>query len=202
MCVPLEYTSAEDGTIISEYFLRKRWRFNAILLSIYLGLCLAVPGIFLYVAGVPAATLLVLFRRRHKLFHRGEKGKETRETFGFLCRLPTLVLGTSHHESQNWNGLRRYFWPSAFGAYASASRTSCRRLCDWLSYHHETILSQTLQNMERLSLTVSLITLYLGMFFFSNDSTWAIKTLITSIICIMNAAFAVKLGRKHFGSKM
>ena len=154
----------------------------------------AVPGILLYVLGWPLLVYILLRKRKHKLHLKGLSGQGTRSTYGFLYR------GYSKD---------RYYWEivimmrktamvlvATFGLRATVPTQGLLALfviSMAMAAHlklrpHE---DDSLDKLEFYGLTAAFITLYFGMFFFTDDVVFAPwwGFIVTFTIMMTNAVF-------------
>jgi hypothetical protein len=148
----------------------------------------SVPFLILYALGIPAASLFILFRRKHKLW----KDEATRNKYGFL-----------------YLGYRAYYWEiivmlrklgmvvivvflntegvqvqALFALFLIAGMlfgTALRRPFD----------SRLLHILECSSLCICFTTLWLGSFFWASTLQGPLRTILSLSIIFLNVSFLV-----------
>ena len=197
MCVPINDRIVIPGNTTSppieiSVYLRKdvqlecytpqHWAFS---------LLVGLPGVLLYVVGTPVITFFVLYQRRHKLTIVGPAGDETRKTYGFIYR-----------------GYSIYYWEvvimtrkvsmvivAVFGLRATVQTQALMALLVVLLAGAAHIYAKpfdvpVLDRLELYGLLTAFITLYFGMFFFTQDVENSPFFLAVITIIIMGSNFA------------
>ena len=159
---------------------------------LYFCLFVGAPGVIVYVAGTPALTYFVLYRRRHKLTVSGPAGQETRSTYGFLYR-----------------GYRLFYWEivimtrkvsmvivAVFGLRATVQTQALMALLVVVLAGAAHIAKSPfsipiLNKLELYGLVTAFVTLYFGMFFFTKDVVVSptFQFFVTSVILLTNFCY-------------
>ncbi len=154
----------------------------------------AVPGILIYVFAWPYAVYLLLHRRKHKLHLSGIAGHDARATYGFLYR---------------GYAPKRFYWEiiimlrktamvmvATFGLRATVQTQGMIALLVLMLALTGHLIYQPydepiLDRLEFFGLGAATVTLYFGMFFFTDDVVFAPwwGFVVTFTIMIVNSAF-------------
>jgi hypothetical protein len=154
----------------------------------------AVPGILMYVFAWPYTVFLLLHRRKHKLHLSGIAGHDARATYGFLYRGYAPA---------------RFYWEiiimlrktamvmvATFGLRATVQTQGMLALLVLMLALTGHLIFQPydepiLDRLEFFGLGAATVTLYFGMFFFTDDVVFAPwwGFVVTFTIMIVNSAF-------------
>ncbi len=154
----------------------------------------AVPGILMYVFAWPYTVFMLLHRRKHKLHLSGIAGHEARATYGFLYRGYAPA---------------RFYWEiiimlrktamvmvATFGLRATVQTQGMLALLVLMLALTGHLIYQPydepiLDRLEFFGLGAATVTLYFGMFFFTDDVVFAPwwGYIVTFTIMIVNSAF-------------
>ena len=163
----------------------------------------AAPGIILFVFAWPYLVYYLLKNRRHKLHLKGIAGHETRATYGFLYRgykssryywEITIMIRKTAMVMVATFGLRSTVQTQGMLALLVMALALTAHLK--LQPYDDPILDK----LEFFGLGAATVTLYFGMFFFTEDVVFAPwwGFVVTFVIILVNVLFSVVFGVSLF----